>query len=96
MACPVLISEPTGAVVPAPADYDAIVFTSQVAVATFPETPAWREKTAYAVGASTADAARAASFTQTVQTGVDAVDLLQHLSTASFSTLHERSMCRGK
>lgn len=82
--CPVLAPEPTHAPLPPSADFDAVVFTSQVAVAMLEDRDAWREKTAYAVGPGTADAAREAGFARTVQTGFDAADLVRHLAAAGF------------
>jgi uroporphyrinogen-III synthase len=82
---PVLAPEATAAELPDPSGYDAVIFTSQVAVDMLGDGSAWREKTAYAVGPATADAARRAGFSRTVQTGLDSKDLIDVLATADFS-----------
>jgi uroporphyrinogen-III synthase len=82
--CPVLVPEGTGASLPASTDYDAIIFTSQVAIAMLSAAEAWSGLTAYAVGAGTAEAARAAGFHHTIQTGNDAEDLARYLEGETF------------
>ncbi|MGE4064051.1 MAG: uroporphyrinogen-III synthase [Rhodospirillaceae bacterium] len=79
---PVLVPESMNAVTPDPGGFDAVIFTSQVAVETLGE--GWRDKTAFAVGAATAEAARRAGFTRTVQTGLDSKDLAAALAAAGF------------
>jgi uroporphyrinogen-III synthase len=81
---PVLVPETLGATLPDPDAYDAIIFTSQVALELFRNTPAWHGKIAYAVGAATADAAHQAGFARAIQTGMDAKDLAKVLAAASF------------
>ncbi len=81
---PVLVPEAMGAMLPDPAGYDAVIFTSQIAVEMLEGAAAWREKAAYAVGPATADAARRAGFSRTVQTGLDSTDLIAFLATAGF------------
>jgi len=81
---PALAPETMGAVLPDPAGYDAIIFTSQVALELLDGSTAWKDKTAYAVGAATAEAARRAGFSKTNQTGFDAKDLAAALSDAGF------------
>lgn len=81
---PVLVPEALDAALPDAQAYDAIIFTSQVAVEVLEEAPAWRGKIAYAVGAATADAARRAGFAHTIQTGQDAKDLAKVLAAAGF------------
>lgn len=73
--CPLLRPEAINDPLPAPDDFDAVIFTSQIALDFFPVDPTWRTKTAYAVGAATAAAARAAGFEDVVCTGQDAADL---------------------
>lgn len=81
---PVLAPEPMNAVLPDPSGYDAVIFTSQIAVEMLGDAAPWREKTAYAVGPATAAAARRAGFSQTIQTGLDSTDLMAFLRTAGF------------
>jgi uroporphyrinogen-III synthase len=81
---PVLAPEPMRATLPDPHGYDAVIFTSQVAVEMLDDAAAWRDKVAYAVGSATADAARRAGFSRTVQTGLDSKDLIAFLATAGF------------
>lgn len=81
---PVLAPESLGAIFPHAHAYDAIIFTSQVAVEMVSEAAAWHDKIAYAVGAATADAARRRGFTQVIQTGSDAKDLADVLAAAGF------------
>lgn len=45
---------------------------------------AWLERTAYAVGAATAEAARRAGYARVIQTGLDAKDLAAALAEAPF------------
>jgi uroporphyrinogen-III synthase len=72
------------AALPDPGGYDAIIFTSQVAVEMLGGASAWHGKTAYAVGPATAEAARRAGFAQTIQTGLDSKDLAGALAAAGF------------
>lgn len=81
---PVLAPEPMGPTLPDPNGFDAVIFTSQVAVDMLGDVGAWRGKTVYAVGPATADAARRAGFSRTIQTGCDADDLNDFLKTAGF------------
>lgn len=81
---PVLVPETMSAALPSAQDFDAVIFTSQMAVEALGAASAWREKTAYAVGPATAEAARRAGFTHTVQTGLDSGDLAAFLAAADF------------
>ena len=81
---PVLVPESTGAAIPSPEGFDAVIFTSQVAVDMLGDPDRWRGKTAYAVGPAMAAAARDAGFARTVQTGFDAKDLIASLGSADF------------
>jgi uroporphyrinogen-III synthase len=81
---PVLVPEPTGAGLPAAEDFDAVIFTSQIAVDVLAAAPGWLDTTAYGVGPATTEAARRAGFSKAVQTGFDAADLAQFLSHAGF------------
>jgi uroporphyrinogen-III synthase len=81
---PVLVPETMGAALPAPEDFDAVIFTSQIAVDALAAVPGWFGKTAYGVGPATTEAARRAGFSKAVQTGFDAADLAQFLSHAAF------------
>ncbi len=67
---------------PAPDSFDAVLFTSQVAVAFAP--PAWHGLTAYVVGKGTEAAALAAGFKLVIRTGQDAADMVQALQGAQF------------
>lgn len=84
LEAPVLVPETLGATLPDAGAYDAIIFTSQVAVEICRGTPAWHGKLAYAVGAATAETARQAGFARAIQTGMDAKDLAKVLATARF------------
>src|SRR5690606_54369 len=81
---PVLAPEALHPVLPAAHAYDAVIFTSQVAVDMLRDERGWHDKTAYAVGPATAEAARRAGFLRTIQTGFDARDLAAFLATAGF------------
>lgn len=81
---PVLVPESMNPALPDAAGYDAIIFTSQVAIDMLGGAGAWRGKTAYAVGSATADAARRAGFTRIVQTGSDASEMTGALAAAAF------------
>ena len=81
---PVLHPEPLGAQLPDPQGHDAIIFTSQVAIDMLQGAGAWRDRTAYAVGAATAEAARRAGYAHVIQTGLDAKDLSAALAKARF------------
>lgn len=81
---PVLRPEALRPALPDAQGYDAVIFTSQVAIDMLRDAHGWRDKTAYAVGPATAEAARRAGFSQTVQTGLDAKDLAAFLVSASF------------
>jgi uroporphyrinogen-III synthase len=67
---------------PDPAPYDAVVFTSRMAVSLTP--PGWTARTAYAVGESTAKAAREAGFSAVVCTGHDGAEMVEALASAPF------------
>ena len=73
---------PTGAPWPDPNRYDAVLFTSQMAVGTAPA--AWHGLTAYVVGEGTETAALAAGFKLVVRTGRDAEEMMQALQAAPF------------
>ena len=81
---PVLTPEPMGVALPDPGGFDALIFTSQIAVDMMGDDPAWREMMAYAVGAATAEAARRAGFSRTIQAGLDSKDLADVLAAAGF------------
>jgi uroporphyrinogen-III synthase len=82
---PVLSEEALSPFVPPPQGFDAVIFTSPMAVRFFPVGEVWRSKLAFAVGPGTLDAARAAGFTNVVQTGSDADDLKRYLARAVFA-----------
>lgn len=81
---PVLVPESLHAALPEPQIYDAVIFTSQVAVDALRGARGWHDRIAYAVGPATADSARRAGFSRTVQTGLDAKDLAVFLASAPF------------
>lgn len=58
---------------------EALVFTSAQAVAQFPPPPVWRDKTIFAVGSATAEAAQQAGFADVVTAAGDVRDLAQNL-----------------
>ncbi len=82
--CPVLSPEPVGVMIPASGAFDVVIFTSQLAVNLFPLSDGWRSKKVYAVGPGTAEAARAAGFTDVIRTGATTDELRRYLATASF------------
>ncbi len=82
--CPVTLPEPLGVAVPSPTGFDALIFTSQLGIATFAPTPPWMDKTVYAVGQGTAEAAVAAGFTNVFQTGFDIDDMRRLLAGETF------------
>ena len=82
--CPVLRPEATDAELPDPRAFDAVILTSQVAVAQFSAAGLWLSKKAYAVGPGTEEAARMAGFGDVVCTGVDAADMEQYLADQPF------------
>ncbi len=85
--CPVSQAEPAGDMnVPMANAFDALIFTSQVGVATFAPTREWLGKKVYAVGEGTAQAAVAAGFTDVLQTGLNVDDMRRYLSTTDFGT----------
>ncbi|MCB2106326.1 MAG: uroporphyrinogen-III synthase [Rhodobacteraceae bacterium] len=77
---PLLVPQKIPSAVPAAIQFDAIVFTSQLAVDAFDATDAWREKRVFAVGAATALAATNAGYREVVCTGQDAADLTATLA----------------
>lgn len=83
---PALTARKIEADLPSPDGFDSIVFTSQVAVDMLGAPAPWSDKTAYAVGPATADAARRAGFTKVIQTGLDAKDLIARLTTENFKS----------
>jgi hypothetical protein len=82
--CPVLTAEPMTGTMPPPGAFDHVVFTSQIAAALFPYSPAWRAKKVLAVGEATAAAARKLGFTHVIDTGKDVDDLRLYLSKSGF------------
>ncbi len=81
---PVLVPEKVAAELPAPDGFDAVIFTSQVAIDMLGG-GAWRDKTAYVVGPATAEAAREAGYSRVIQTGLDAKDMMARLSVETFA-----------
>ena len=79
---PMFTARPTGADWPAPEEFDAVIFTSQIAVPLVPL--AWRAKTAYAVGEATAATARDAGFGDVFVTGIDATQMIETLKGIAF------------
>ena len=82
--CPVTIPVPLGVSIPAPAAFDSVIFTSQVAIALFPGSGAWQTKRIYVVGSGTEQAARAGGFVDVVRTGLNVDDMRRYLAEASF------------
>ena len=67
---------------PDPGAFDAVLFTSQLAVGFLPQS--WEGHKAYAVGEGTADALTARGFRRIVQTGLTGADMVNALKTADF------------
>ncbi len=72
---PVLEVEALSDALPNPTSFDALIFTSQIALSQFPSLVDWLHKKVYVVGQATADAARAAGFKDIICTGEDAEDM---------------------
>jgi len=77
--CPALATSASGHAVPDAADFDAVIFTSQVGVGSFPPRPDWTSKRIYAVGPGTEDAAVQAGYANVVRTGLNAKDMVEKL-----------------
>jgi uroporphyrinogen-III synthase len=84
VSAPMLSVEHINTEIPPAEGFDAVIFTSQVAVNFFPQDEAWRHKHVFAVGTATAKAAEDAGFRRVTCTGEDAADLLAALNTAEF------------
>ena len=84
--CPVLRMEPVPVTLPAPGAFDALIFTSQAAVAFFPFNAIWRAKRVLAVGRITAKTARDVGFKNVLESGQDVDDLRQYLRGSSFGS----------
>jgi len=82
--CPVLAPVAINVTLPPPDGFDAVIFTSQVAVTLFPSDAVWHAKKAYAVGPVTAAAARDAGFSDVIATGYDAIELTRAIALADF------------
>ena len=67
---------------PAPAGFDAILFTSQLAVGFLPQ--GWEGHRAYAVGEGTAEALTARGFRAVTQTGLTGADMQTALKSSDF------------
>lgn len=67
---------------PAPSAFDAILFSSQLAVGFLPQ--GWEGHRAYAVGEGTAEALKARGFATVIQTGLTGADMVESLKTADF------------
>ncbi len=84
--CPTTYVEPLSVGTPSPEGFDAVIFTSQMGVATFSFAQPWFNKKVYAVGQGTAEAAAAAGFTNILQTGYDVEDMCRCLADETFKT----------
>lgn len=84
VASPVLRVEPLPAVTIDASAFDALVLTSQVALAHM-DAAGWHGTQVFAVGAATAAAARARGFRHVTCTGENAADLLVTLKAAGFA-----------
>jgi uroporphyrinogen-III synthase len=82
---PVLIAESLPAALPAPETVDLVIFTSQMAAATFPGGGPWRARKVLAVGEATASAAAEAGFTHVVEAGPDIAGLRAALGREPFA-----------
>ena len=84
--CPLTLAEPIAMDVPPPALFDALIFTSQIAVSTFAPTSVWFDKKVFAVGQGTAETAAGLGFTDVVQTGQTVDDMRAYLRTVDFKS----------
>ena len=82
--CPVTLPEPMAMHIPPSSRFDALIFTSQVAVYTFAPTPDWLSKKVFAVGQGTAEAATAIGFIDVTQTGLTVEDMRMQLTAVDF------------
>jgi uroporphyrinogen-III synthase len=81
---PVLIAEPLAVTLPEPDSVDLVIFTSQMAAATFPGGGAWHAKKVLAVGEATAGAAAQAGFARVAEAGTDIAGLRAALAAEPF------------
>jgi uroporphyrinogen-III synthase len=79
---PIQTARPTAVAWPDPAKFDAILFTSQAAVALMP--PGWTKHIAYVVGEGTEQAALSAGMRTVICTGRDGADMSRTLAAAAF------------
>ncbi len=85
--CAVARPEPAGDMhTPTPRAFDALIFTSQIAIMAWVPSGGWLNKKVYAVGEGTAQAAVAAGYTNVIQTGLNVDDMRRYLATADFGT----------
>jgi len=84
--CPITLPEPVAMDVPPAHMFDALIFTSQLALATFAHTTDWLHKKVFAVGPGTAEYATAIGYKDVTQTGQDIDDMRRFLSTARFTS----------
>lgn len=75
VSCPMLNVERVDSPYPTPSAFDAVIFTSQIAVDIFPADVAWQDKQVFTVGEATAATARNAGFKHIVCAGQNARDL---------------------
>ncbi len=83
--CAVMVPQSISAFFPPPDQFDAIVFTSPLAVRFFPSAATWQSKKVYALGPGTEEAAKDAGFGDIVRTGFDAEDMVYILDRAPFT-----------
>ncbi len=81
---PLTLPEPVPGDIPPAAGFDVVIFTSQIAVAAFPNDPQWLSKKVWTVGQGTTDAAKAAGYTDVLQTGLQVEHLQRYLTQNSF------------
>ena len=81
---PALEIEDVGDALPSPNSFDALIFTSQIALSHFSHADDWRYKKVYVVGQGTAAAARAAGFSDIICTGENAKDMENYLRRTTF------------
>jgi len=83
--CSITLPEPVSVDVPPPHMFDALIFTSQLALSIFPHTAEWLYKKVFAVGPGTAEYATAIGYKDVTQTGQDADDMRRFLADARFN-----------
>jgi uroporphyrinogen-III synthase len=81
---PLTLPEPVPGDIPPAGKFDVLIFTSQLGVSAFPNDPQWLPKKVLTVGPGTTDAAKAAGYTDVLQTGLEVEDMRRYLTHTPF------------